>query len=427
MGATQIRAVQEGERFDEIETWPQDRLQSWHLERVRAVVSSAAQSSSFYRRLWRDAGLGPGDLQALPDLQRFPIVTKQGLIRNGAVWTGSKGPLAFSTRGTSGEPLLLWLHRGESEAFVVPTMRGYWWAGFRPGMTALLMSPAWHRLAAMEAHAVVRLGGRCAFFWGSMGPRYLDSFLQTLVEVRPDFVTSTAPFLLSVLRRCQDEGRDPRQLFAGVRSTLLVGLPLTPNLRVHLRDRLGVGDVFERSGTQEGAALDECALHTAPHVHSDVCLLEVAGSRGRPVRLGTRGRLVVTKLVEGGSPFVRYDTGDIAEMLPSACGCGRTLDRLKIFGRPESSVTVAGKLITAYDVRQCVEEDPALVGRLILLVRERGGPASVLGVALEGEPTNAADLHERLGEQFGVEVSLTWLGGARIGWGFRQVMDRAEV
>jgi phenylacetate-CoA ligase len=414
-----------GDRFDEIEGWPVDRLRRWQVERLRAVVRAAAEAGGFWARRWRDAGVGPDDLRTIDDLGRFPIVGKRDLLEDAVSEPEPKGPVAFSTRGTSGEPLLVWLDRAESESYVVPTMRGYWWAGLRPGMTALLMSPAWHRLAAMEAHAVVRLGGRAAFFWGSVDSRSIDSFLDTVAGVKPDFVTTTAPFALSVLRRCDDEGLDPRLRFGSVRSLLVVGLPLTPHLRVYLRDRLGVGDVFERSGTQEGAALDECGEHVAPHVHADVCLLEIVDAEGRPVPRGSRGRLLLTKLVEGGSPFVRYDTGDIAVKLPLPCPCGRTLDRVKIVGRPESSVIAAGKLVTAYDVRVCVEEDPALVGRLLLLIRDPQRSPDTLGVAVEGEPSVAGRLEERLRARFGVDVFIEWLGGARIGWGFRQVIDRS--
>jgi len=212
-----------------------------------------------------------------------------------------------------------------------------------------------------------------------------------------------------------------------VAAVSLVGLPLTPQLQELLRARLGVPHVFERGGTQEGAALDECELHTTPHVHADVCHLEVLDAGGRPVSPGTRGRLVVTKLVAGGSPFVRYDTGDIAAFEPGPCPCGRTLPRLRIFGRGESSVLVGGRLVTAYDVRRCVDEDPDLVGRVVLLVRG-SEPSEGVRVAVEGRPGDEAGLVGRLRERLEIEsADILWLGDTRIFWGLRQVIDEAEL
>lgn len=421
-----IETVAGPETYDEIENWSPSELLDWQFERVREVVSAAA-GNSLYAARWAEAGVDPRDLGGWEDFHRLPTVSKQLLVEAGDGWSARDGSVAFSTRGTSGEPLVVWLGEDEQETFIRPTIRGYWWAGFRPGETALMQSPAWHRLAAMEGLSVLRMGSRAAYYWGSGGPQYAEHFVEALKRVRPQFVTTTAPFLVSLLRRLDDEATDPRELFDSVRSIISVGLPLTPYLREHLSERLGAA-VFERSGTQEGAAADECSHHTAPHIHADVCHLEVLRADGSPAPAGSRGNLVVTKLHAAGDLVVRYDTGDIAERFDDPCGCGRSLPRLKIYGRPESSVDVGGRLVTAYDVRMCVDADPELVGRQVLLVRDRDGDPGVLGVAIEGEAHNADRIEERIHKSLGIErVEFSWLGSARMAWGFRQVVDKTEV
>jgi len=423
---TAPEAVRTGGTYDEIETWAAPQLRAWQLERVRELTARVAAESGFYRESWAAAGVDGAALGDWDDFRRLPTVDKGRLVAAGDAWALRSGPVAFSTRGTSGEPLVVSLDREESESYLRPTMRGFWWAGFRAGETALMMSPAWHRLAAMEGHSVMRMGGRVAYFWGSGGPQYADSFVEALTNLRPEFVTTTAPFLISLVRRCDDAGVDARELFASVHSIVVVGLPLTRPLRAFLSERTGA-EVFERSGTQEGAAADECEDHSAPHVHADVCHLEVLDEHGDPVSSGTRGRLVVTKLEPVGDPVVRYDTGDVAALFDEPCACGRLLPRLKIYGRPESSVVVDGRAITAYDVRTCVDADPRLVGRLVLLVRDRGAE-DVLTVAIEGEAVDPDGIAERLHDDLGVErVRFSWLGQARMAWGFRQVVDGSEV
>jgi phenylacetate-coenzyme A ligase PaaK-like adenylate-forming protein len=414
---------------DEIEALSGARLKTWQAERLREVIDHAYQHVPFYRDLWARSGVGAEALSSTEDFERFPIVTKRDLVRAGDLWANPRqGPVAFSTRGTSGDPLLVWLSAEEEEEYIVPTMRGFRWAGFRPRMTALLMSPVWHRLAACEAHAIARLDGRCAFFWGSMGQEYIESFCHAVSSARPEFITTTAPFLLSLIRRSSGSRIPSNEILRGVRSVSVVGLPLTPRMREFLRDRLGVGDIFERSGTQEGAALDECQHHTAPHVHEDVCYLEVLDEAGAPVASGVRGRLIVTKLSSAGSIFVRYDTGDIAAFAPGPCPCGSEFRRLKIFGRPESSVLVGRQRITAYDVRLFIEEDADLVGRNVLLIREADTSAGVLTVAVEGAPHDQEQLKARLRERLGVNaVRMVWLGDLKLNWGFRQVFDGSEI
>jgi phenylacetate-CoA ligase len=416
-------------RCDEIEALSGARLTAWQTDRLREVTGHAYRHIPFYRDLWPAQGIRPDAAYSIEEFQRFPIISKRDLVQAGARWANPlQGPVAFSTRGTSGDPLLVWLSAEEEEAYIRPTMRGFCWAGFEPGMTALLESPVWHRLAACEAHAIARLGGRCAFFWGSMGTEYIDSFIHSLSSFRPEFVTTTAPFLLSLIRRNMHAKGRPHQVLSGVRSVVVVGLPLTPRMREFLRDKLQVEDVFERGGTQEGAALDECRLHTAPHVHEDVCYLEVVDADGVPVSPGVRGRLIVTKLSTAGSIFVRYDTGDIAAFTPGQCPCECGFRRLKIFGRPESTVLVGGRQITAYDVRMCIEEDDDLVGRNVLLIREADSAAGVLTVAIEGGAHDQANLKARLRERLEVDaVRIVWLGDLRVNWGFRQVLEANEV
>ena len=418
-----------GARGDAVEALAGEGLAGWRIERLCGVIEYAHEHVPFYRDLWTAAGVNARSVDSLTGFERLPIVSKSDLVRAGGRWAvPNRGPVAFSTRGTSGDPLLVWLTAEEEEAYVAPTMRGFRWAGFEPGMTALLMSPVWHRLAACEAHAIARLGGKCAFFWGSMGSEYFDSFVHTLFATRPEFITSAAPFMLGLIRSAGASYDQLREAMANVRAISLVGLPLTPRMREYLRDRLGVGDVFERGGTQEGAALDECGMHNTPHVHEDVCYLEVVDETGAPAAAGQRGRLLVTKLSTAGSIFVRYDTGDIAAFAVGECACGSGFRRLKIFGRPESSVLVGGRRITAYDVRMCVEEDAGLVGRNVLLVRDAKARADTLTIALEGGPHNPSQLEARLCTRLAVDaVRIVWIGDLRINRGFRQVFDSREL
>ncbi len=257
-------------------------------------------------------------------------------------------------------------------------------------------------------------------------PSHAAPFVDALTDVRPEFVTSTPPFLLNVLRHCEDRRLDPIEVFSSVKSVVLAGLALTPGLRRFLEYRLGVDHIFERGGTQEGAALDECRFHSGMHVHEDVCHLEVVDEAGEPVGDGARGRLVITKLVASGSPFVRYDTGDLAYFQPGKCRCGSQFRRLRILGRPESTVIVEEKPITGYEVRCVLDDDPDLVGRISLLVRD-DERKDRLKVLIEGEPAGA-DPQGALAARLGVrDVEIDWLGGAELTWGFRQVIDAREL
>lgn len=425
MSTSAPAVLADNERFDEVETWPADRLAAYQLDRVREVVARCAEIPGLYQERWRKAGVGVEHLRTLDDLADFPVVSKADLVAAGNRPQASRA--GFSTRGTSGEPLVVWLDPGELEAYLAPTMRGFWWAGLRRGDTAMLLSPAWHRLAAMEGHAALRFGARPAYFWGTLDLPHVDDFLRLAVTARPNFLSTTAPFLLAVLRRlAESQGRTPN-VFEALRGISVVGMPLTPGLRAFMAEFTGAA-VFERGGTQEGAALDACGAGGPPHVHADVCHLEVVDELGAGVPDGEPGRLLVTKLVSSGSPAIRYDTGDMAVRSTDQCSCGRTLPRVRILGRADSRVAVAGRLIMAWDIRSCVESNPDLVGRLVLPVRDPHNQSDLLTVAVEGEAIRTHQLEAHLAEQLGVgAVRVIWLGAVRMRWGFRQVIDISEL
>jgi phenylacetate-CoA ligase len=53
--------------------------------------------------------------------------------------------------------------------------------------------------------------------------------------------------------------------------------------------------------------------------------VEIVDDRGRDVRAGERGRVIVTGLYNYVMPFIRYELGDIAVAGAGNCPCGRTL------------------------------------------------------------------------------------------------------
>jgi phenylacetate-CoA ligase len=392
------------------------------LTRIGEVIAHARATSSFYAQTW-----GAAEVRSWDQFSALPIVTKNQMLRHaGGPPMIADARVGFSTRGTSGNPLVLWLDGAEAEAYLAPTARGFGWAGLAADQRALILSPSWHRLAAMEGHAVARLGAHPCYFWGTLtDPAHAESFVDALQDFQPEFLTSTPPFILNVLKHCEDRRLDIASLFAPVRSVVLAGLALTPGLRRYLSQRLDA-DVFERGGTQEGAALDECAHHVGMHVHEDVCLLEVLDKQGNALPEGQIGRLVITKLVAAGSPFVRYDTGDTARLQPGACACGSGFARLRIVARPESTIMIEGRAITGFDLRCLLDEDPELVGRASLLVRDTTA-RDTLRILIDGNPAGR-DPVQTIREHFGIsDVRIDWMGGTGLVWGFRQVIDVREL
>ncbi len=59
-----------------LETLPQEKLQALQLKKFRRILEWAYNNSPFYRRLYQDAGIEPGDIKRFEDIQRVPKIEK---------------------------------------------------------------------------------------------------------------------------------------------------------------------------------------------------------------------------------------------------------------------------------------------------------------------------------------------------------------
>ena len=86
---------------EEMETLPRQKLQSLQLERLQAIVERAYTSNQFYRALYDEAGVKPGNIKYLEDIRKLPFLEKK------TVRTAYPYGTALKTPGEGG---LLQLH-----------------------------------------------------------------------------------------------------------------------------------------------------------------------------------------------------------------------------------------------------------------------------------------------------------------------------
>jgi phenylacetate-CoA ligase len=368
--------------LDGKDAWPEERLGRFQLGLLKKLLTHAYKSLPFYRRRFDAVGFRPDSVRELPDFQSVPLFNKrdvlQGMKEMGSFDFGIEArarrerAVLSMTSGTLGTSFLYlskrWCAiRGDS------LTRAYWWAGLRPGMRMLMAAPAWHSLAVQETRVIERLGAVCVIPWGTFLPRYSGNFLDTIVDLKPDFISMFLPMLHALLAECRVRRIRPRAVFDRVQSLLLVGAPMTPRSREHLREELGVADIFEGLGNPEGLTAMECSFHRGHHIFMDCCYVEIIDpNSGQSLPPGERGNVVITSLIPYGSVYIRYDTEDLGEILPYRCECGRTWPLMEVYDRRVNAIQVAGKEIVPYDVRLCLDEAPELTGIPFAVVRGEG-------------------------------------------------------
>src|SRR5438093_1707057 len=97
--------------FSAIERVPRAELERLQLDRLRAVVARVFDRVPFYRRRLGEAGLTPGGIRSLADLQRLPFTTKDDFRETypfGLVATPMDEVVRLhASSGTTGKPVVV--------------------------------------------------------------------------------------------------------------------------------------------------------------------------------------------------------------------------------------------------------------------------------------------------------------------------------
>lgn len=100
--------------------------------------------------------------------------------------------------------------------------------------------------------------------------------------------------------------------------------------------------VFNNYGLNDGSVTAfECSRHRGLHVDLERGYLEVHSTDGK-----RSGAVLATAFLNTATPFVRYDTGDIAELTDRSCDCGLPFPLLEsLCGRETDALEINGRII----------------------------------------------------------------------------------
>lgn len=369
--------------LEQSQWWSRDQLREYQEARLRHLIRHAFESVPYYRRLMDDRGLGPNDIQTIDDLGKLPILTKDIVRRNGDDMVSravrSRDTVSAHTGGTTGTGLTF-----RRSLSALHFQWAVWWR-HRSRFGIELYQPH----ANFSGHSVVPLGQHSPPFWRenrAMKQTYVSLYHMTqanmpayvdMLERRTFKYYSGFPsglFLLADYLRTIDHklARPPDLIITGAESLL-------PFQIEAFNEWIGA-PVTEQYGLAEGCAnISQCEQGNF-HVDMEFAIVEP-----KPVGVAEEGRLckvIGTSLHNYATPFIRYDTGDIATFSDESCPCGRKGDVVKyIDGRVESYlITPEGRRVgrmgncfkDLINIRECqlVQHNPREL--LVKVVKESG-------------------------------------------------------
>lgn len=348
----------------ESQYWDPERLRSWQLEQLNALLEQARSASPFYRERFRDLGL---PLLSLSHLQGIPILSKNDISRNKDAMRASNLPqgrfVAARTGGSTGEPMQYFWDKRAMDWNRGSVYRSAEWAGVPHGTRAFQMSGSHFDYAQGQRffHKSVYFLQRyrdLSVAW--VDDELLEDYYQRLLRFKPASIWGYASGITLFARHI--ETRHPGADLSFVKAILTSSETLGPDQRQQIERAFGPGTVFDNYGSREMYIAAECRAHDGYHLHADVVLTEVVDSDGRACAPGESGRVILTELFNHAFPFVRYEIGDMAVMGEAdECACGVRLPRLRsLEGRVAELIVLRDRVLTPPNFATLLSDKPGI-------------------------------------------------------------------
>ena len=357
------------------------------LDRLRWLIAHAYDQVPFYRERFDRSGVRPGDIRALADIARLPVIEKRDLADAGperitAPGHDPAGLVSTMTSGYSGEPLVIRRTRAEQVLWARSWLADLLRAGLRRNdRIASVFFPRAGQPDGVGTLSGLELVHETHVDCTLDPPR----ILRALREARPTFVRGLAGVVDRVAGSMTDRDRAeirPRVVWVS-------GEVLTAGARRRIEAAFGA-PVHNAYGTHEvGLLASDCRATGLMHLGRPDLIVELVSPR----RLAPEGarEIVVTALEFHAAPFIRYHLRDTVTPGPSVCPCGcplptlaridgRTIDYLELpDGRSIHPYRILGPTIRAAPwVRQyqLLQEAPdrivlRLAPRIVLADEER--------------------------------------------------------
>ncbi|CVK34387.1 phenylacetate--CoA ligase family protein [Methanoculleus bourgensis] len=307
--------------------WSREELAAYQAAALSRLLAHAYANVPYYRRVFDDRGLVPGDIQTPADLRLLPLLTRDDLQTHLPDLKARNYPDAafeyVTTGGSTGIPVGFYYEKGASRAREWAFMKTQWdRVGYRFGDKCVVLRGYIVGSARDAVYWKKTLFGRWLLMSSHhMTEETLPAYISEIRRFKPRFIQSYPSTAALLARYMIEHGVDS---FPTVRAVLCGSENLYPWQRSLLEEAFGCR-VFSWYGNSEQTVLaGECEESTHYHIFPEYGIVELIGRDGRPVtNPGEMGEVVATNLTNYVCPLIRYRTMDLATAAQGPCTCGR--------------------------------------------------------------------------------------------------------
>ncbi len=369
-----------------LETLPYEKLRQLQLKKFKRIVEWAYNNSPFYKKLYKDNGFEPGDINKFEDIQKIPK-TDKGMLRE----VQERPPFPYGdilsvpiedvttfrqTSGTTGTPV-----------YQADTWQDWeWWTecwsyilyaqGYRD--TDRVFIPFGYNIfvAFWAGHYAAEKVG-CEVIPG--GVLDTEARILKIQELRATAMMATPTYVLGMADTARKKlGIDPPRDLT-IRKITCAGEPgaSIPATKKRMEEAWGA-KVYDHVGATEiGAWGFECTEQPGGlHINEAMFLVQLEDLETGAIiqEPGRKGKIVITALDRIAQPCIRFDSKDVAEWAKDPCPCGRTFRLIQggVAGRADDITKIKGVLVAPSAIEEVVRSIKGLSNEFEVIVTKKG-------------------------------------------------------
>lgn len=368
------------------ECMSRDELADLQSKRLVKVVNRVYHNVEYYRKKMQQAGIEPGDIQGIEDIDKLPYTTKDDL-RDTYPFGMFAAPQSEIVRihassGTTGKATVVGYTRKDIDIWAECVARALTQAGVTKGDT-------------------IQVAYGYGLFTGGLGAHYGAEHLgatvvpmstgntKKLTTMMKDFgvtaIACTPSYLLHIAETLEANGDIPN---IKLKAAVCGAEPWTEQMRLQIEDKLHIHahDIYGLSEVMGPGVACDCEYHKGLHVYEDHFFPEIIDPDTlKPIGANETGELVFTTLTKEGLPLIRYRTKDLTSISYDKCECGRTLARISRFkGRSDDMLIIRGVNVFPSQVEAALLEMGGTTPHYMMIV-DRVNNLDTLEVQVEVE------------------------------------------
>jgi phenylacetate-CoA ligase len=306
-------------KINHIPYLPSDKIKEMQLEKLRKTLRIAYHNTSFYRRLFDEAGIEIENLRLPDDFKAFPTLSKDMVRVNYSNIINQNIRKRVSkelTSGSSGNPLTVVKDRDKSAYGRAVMYRCYNQYGIEIGhkqarFWGVPISPKYILKEKIKDEIANRI--RLSAF--DIHEKSLIAFTTKLKNFKPRYFYGYPSVLHKYATWILEKGYDLKEL--NLLAIITTGEVLYNFQREAIESAFKCKVVNEYGCTEIGILAFECSEGNLHIMADNVYLESVKSDNSR-----NTGEIVVTELNNEYNPLLRYNIGDMGAISENSCTCG---------------------------------------------------------------------------------------------------------